>query len=773
MPPSLKTLSPAELAKLEHAFATDPASAAYKPLAEAYLGMGRFMEAMVVCKKGVKAHPQLPDARLLLARVYAEQGKDKKALEELEGALTIAPKDKQVLRLLGAVLVRSGDADAGKARLLEAYEADPKDAETLDAMKMAQVAVPKPPEPPPPPIPPRQPPPTEGGALPSGLNLPQPAPSPHSLRPSRPALTPPGVRAARSLEASGYDDSGEFQAQPARKKSGASRAIFFLLLFAVPVAAAAYWGVGQYRARLSRDANKALRDATEKIKSDTYAGYQQGIELAEQALGLDAASDSNRYSRGLLAYAYAVRWGEHQRDESNREAAARYLSQGLSNNDSSAYLHAADALFKFYSGHDREALASIEERIRAAEAEKKQVALYYLTRGIIQMNSGDLEAARESLDRGQAIAPDDPRIYIGLGNVHRRRGSDMQALTAFNNALRYTRNLHPDGLLGTAMLVLDQADPAKGYLTAAKYVKTVLELEPPPSPRQLAQAHFVKALLISRVANDLPLYTDKEFQKQLEEGTGVSGESDKARSEVAKEENEGLAFDRNNPELLMIRGRRLAYEGKHDEAATALRNAIEMNPSASLLHVELAKVLMRKEGGEAQAEEALKKALSLVPNSPKLLAMLGEAQFRQRKFEAAVTTLEKAVADSKVRNPEARFLLGKLLRDEKRDYARATELLEKAALEYFSDPAQAAQTYDELALTYELRSDKEKARTSYEKALNADKDFAATYCHYARFLSKWNDAKEQEKARSLAGEFLKLSPRDECASEMQRLRPEG
>ena len=77
-----KTLSPAELAKLEHAFASDPSSEAYKPLAEAYLAMGRFMEAMVVCKKGVKAHPTRAEPRLLLARVYAEQGKDKKALEE-------------------------------------------------------------------------------------------------------------------------------------------------------------------------------------------------------------------------------------------------------------------------------------------------------------------------------------------------------------------------------------------------------------------------------------------------------------------------------------------------------------------------------------------------------------------------------------------------------------------------------------------------------------------------------------------------------------------
>src|SRR5437764_6410499 len=109
MPAPQKTLSPAELAKLEHAFATDPSSEAYRPLAEAYLGMGRFMEAMVVCKKGVKAHPNSSDPRVLLARVYADQGKEKKALEELNGALQVAPKDKGVLRFMGALQLKTGE----------------------------------------------------------------------------------------------------------------------------------------------------------------------------------------------------------------------------------------------------------------------------------------------------------------------------------------------------------------------------------------------------------------------------------------------------------------------------------------------------------------------------------------------------------------------------------------------------------------------------------------------------------------------------------------
>lgn len=804
MPPTTKTLSPAELAKLEHAFATDPASEAYKPLAEAYLGMGRFMEAMVVCKKGVKAHPQRPDPRVLLARVYAEQGKDKKAVEELNGALQVAPADKLALRLMGTLQMRNGEPDAGKANLLKAFEADPADQETVDAMTKAGVPVPKPaaPEPPPPPpqpVAPAPPPPpvmtpaSGNGAVAraqvpaSSPQLqpvadPQHAPAP---RPSQPARAPqakpsqPRPAARRPAyddddeepisELSEVSDPGYRRRSSSRKKGGSSKAIFFLLIFAVPVAAAAYYGIGQWRARNIKEANGKLREATDKIKADTYAGYQQGIELADQALNIDGSADTNRLARGLLAYAYTIRWGEHQRDESNRENAEKNIREGIDAKESSAYLRAADALFKFYSGKNDEAMESIQKWIDQAESEKKQISLYYLTRGIIQMNSGDLEAAKESLDKAQTISPDDPRVFVALGNLHRRRGSDMSALTAFNNALKYTRNSHPDGLLGTAKLILDQEDPGAGYLTAAKYLKTLLEMEPPPSPRQLAQAHFVRAILVSRLSGDLKLYSDKDFVKKLEDGTGVTADEGKARSEIQKEENEGLALDRNNPELLMLRGRRLAYEGKLDDAAAEIKKAIEMNSSASHFHVELAKVLMRKEGGEPAAEEALKKALSLVPNSPKLLALLGTAQYRQKKFDDAKGTLEKAVSDSKTRNPEARFLLGKILRDEKKDYTKAAELFDKAAQEYFQDPTQSAMAYDELGQTWELKGDKDKARTSYEKALNADKDYPMAYCHYARFLAKLGDSKEREKAKALAGEFLKMAPRDACADDMKSI----
>src|SRR5688572_17104233 len=130
--PEAQKLSPAELAALEHAFAADPTSDAYRPLAEAYLAMGRYMEAMVVCKKGVKAHPNESGARVLLARVYADQGKDRKALEELAAALQVAPDDAIANRMAGVIHMKLGETDQGTTALKRAADAAPADADTLE-----------------------------------------------------------------------------------------------------------------------------------------------------------------------------------------------------------------------------------------------------------------------------------------------------------------------------------------------------------------------------------------------------------------------------------------------------------------------------------------------------------------------------------------------------------------------------------------------------------------------------------------------------------------
>src|SRR5512147_3069397 len=134
MAPPVKPLSPAELSALEHAFASDPTSDAYRPLTEAYLGASRFMEAMVVCKKGVKAHPDDPGARVLLARVYADQGKDRKALEELSAVLAAYPTFAAANRMAGELHMKVGEKEQGESALRRAADAAPNDPEVREAL---------------------------------------------------------------------------------------------------------------------------------------------------------------------------------------------------------------------------------------------------------------------------------------------------------------------------------------------------------------------------------------------------------------------------------------------------------------------------------------------------------------------------------------------------------------------------------------------------------------------------------------------------------------
>ncbi|MBI3183438.1 MAG: tetratricopeptide repeat protein [Myxococcales bacterium] len=784
--PERKTLSPAELAKLEHAFATDPQSEAYKPLAEAYLGMGRFMEAMVVCKKGVKAHPTAADPRVLLARVYAEQGKDKKALDELQGALQVAPTDKLALRMAGALQMKNGEPEAGKANLLKAHQADPADAETLAALAQWKVEAPRPQaaEPPAAAAPLAGPGTRAPGARPHGGDgaaaRPVPAHEP-PLRPNGAEAHEEAVRQARPAPRSAprpqarprYVDeeapisevsevSGSVSAYRQQRTRATKRKRFLTLLVLVPLALGAYWGYGRWKAIRNREIAKLLKEATEQLKHDSYDSYKRACEAADKVLEYEAGHTA---AHGYLAYAYSIRWGEHGQGDDARKLAEEHLTQAKEGGDISSHLYAAEALYKTYSGKGADALKELEGRVKSFDSEGKKSGLMYLTLGIIQMNQGDLEHARESLDTAQSLAPDDPRVYSSLGTLYRRRGQDQDAWRNFDFALRYERD-HPESTLGKALLILEQDDPARGYIQAAKMLKRLIESEPPPSPRQLATAHLARALLVSRLSNDLPLYTRPEgIQRELIEGTGVTLDKEKNKAEMNKAEETGFTLDRQNPELFLIKGKRLLYEENFEGSAGEIRKAIGLDASRAHYHVELARALMKKQGGEKEAEDALRRALTMIPESPKLQAMLGHALNRQGKTDEALAQYERAVRDPKARNPEARYSIGRIYK-EKKEYPKAIDAFEKSAQEYIGQTWLVARSYDEAAQSYELRGDKVKAREGYEKALNADKDYDAAYCHYARFLSP--EPKEKAKVKAFAQEYLKLAPKGECAADMQR-----
>src|SRR5438105_700707 len=115
----------ADIHALELEFAKNPSLEACLPLCEAYLANKRFMEAMVVCKKGIKTATTDARGRVLLARIYAEQGKGPKAQLEVEQALTEIPNHPLLLELLGKLLMDQGKRDLAIGHLQRALAGNP------------------------------------------------------------------------------------------------------------------------------------------------------------------------------------------------------------------------------------------------------------------------------------------------------------------------------------------------------------------------------------------------------------------------------------------------------------------------------------------------------------------------------------------------------------------------------------------------------------------------------------------------------------------------
>jgi cellulose synthase operon protein C len=748
-PSPAKTLSPQELAKLEHAFASDPSSDAYRPLAEAYLGMGRFMEAMVVCKKGVKAHPNRPDARVLLARVYADQGKDKKAIEELTAALQVAPEDASILRQLGALQMKTADVAAGRANLLKAFDAAPADAETQAALAQWKVEPPRPVPPPEPVAPPPQPPPPARTQTASGRSGEVPV-----------TRTPVnGARAMSKTTLRATEEEEERLRKHAKASSGMARA-FFIALVACVLAVTGFYVWGQWTARRANIFSRALKEASEQLKHDSFASYKLAATAAEQALEVEPKAVA---PHAYLAYAYAIRWGEHGDGDDARRFAEEHLQAAKGGGEVDSHLYAAEALLQEYSGQGTRALGELTRQVKSFDEEGHASSLLYLTLGLVQMNAGDLERARESLEKAQALAPSDPRIYAALGALHRRRGDARTAEQNFGLALRYEKD-HPASLLGLGLLLTEQ-DSTSRFPAAAVDIKKLLEGEPPPSPRQLALAHMARALLIARVQAALPSLKPDE-QKALADKTGVPLDKSEAMALVAKEEQEAFTLDRNNPELRLLKGKVLVAEGQLEPGIQEMREAVKMDPTRSQFYVDLARALMLKPEGAREAQDALTTAIRTLPDSPKLMVLLGQAYRRQGRLDDAIAQFNKALADPKARNPDARLQLGIALR-EKPDLKESEKQLIRASQEYLGQSRRIAETFTELGRTYEAMGDRVKADDAYQRALNADADYPEAYFFYARFLAQ--DKKAKDKARASALAYLRLDPRGEHAAEAQRI----
>ncbi|HEX2446180.1 MAG TPA: tetratricopeptide repeat protein [Vicinamibacterales bacterium] len=87
----------------------DPTSIAFAALAEEYRRLGRYQDAVDVCRRGLERHPAYLSARVTLGRALIELDQLEAGARELQHVLASAPENLAAIRALAEVHRRRGE----------------------------------------------------------------------------------------------------------------------------------------------------------------------------------------------------------------------------------------------------------------------------------------------------------------------------------------------------------------------------------------------------------------------------------------------------------------------------------------------------------------------------------------------------------------------------------------------------------------------------------------------------------------------------------------
>ncbi len=671
---------------LEIEFAKNPTLDACLPLCEAYLAVKRYMEAMVVCKKGIKnAQVSDPRGRVMLARVFVEQGKLPKAEAELVQLTAEFPDNGSVLELQGRVLMDQGRGPDAIRVLNQALRADPtlKQARAwLTALGAAAPAAVAPAvtdatSTPPsaaaaPPVAPTLPsaasrattmPPPNPGGPPPGLPRPPPSRPTAGSLPTLPPISPPPEplslphepAARRPLgnlddffapNALGFSDenSNVETAGPGRltilgfvPKSAGSLKTTLLVFFAVVAVVAVYLSIKHVQFKSQHKITTAFAKVRTAINDDRYGRYKDAIKLANSVLEI---KEDHVYALSAVAFAEAVLATEHNEPGALEKAQAAIARVAPTVDNQTEYGIAARALIAYASKKYDEGLAGITPLIDKGANDPFVLMEAYR---LMSLNKPNDKATLAVLRQLIQSVSSQPRVFNYLG-WHYYAESDWSRASKFFDQTLQNGKGHPMALLGRSLVSLDQGVGLEAkQKDITKDVQEVFALPAEDrSPAVSAVAHFVYSQL---------------YRWQTD------------TSKADEEYRTAVKLDPTNPIFPFRRGTALLAGGHGHEAVEMFRQVLAMEPT-----------------------------------NVKYLKRLAEAQTVAHSFDEAKTTLDKlatqAPHDSELPLLQGHWWLAK------NDPEQAIKAYQKVSREDGADPFSLAQ----IATSAAMRTTDNKAR---------------------------------------------------------------
>jgi tetratricopeptide (TPR) repeat protein len=723
-----------DLSELEMAFAKDPSR--FLALSSAYLQQGRYMEAMVVCKKGIKSQPDSVEGRLLLARVYAEQGKLPKAVEEVKALLAQRTDVAEAHFVLAQLHDKAGRGDDAVESLKEALRQNPRYADATAALKAKgidfqvgptpeEIAAAKAAE--------------EASrraeeaaraavaaaaaedeqarrAVVERTSPTRPSPPAAGSLPSQAPMTPAGAPGPTTGGYQGYYGAGSYGYGAALEQTRGKRFGFgftfglgaLLLLVVVGI----IFVLSRNKSQKEEMAGY-MRAAQKSYARDTTLGHKQALEKLQAALAVD---DEQPMVAGQLALSLETLVVD--RGMKDLEAQAKTATDHADKvaHDQVASV-AARMLAARGAGDANRALAIGDEFIAKLGADKAPPFVVAVEQGRAYAALGRIPDMLKIA--GTLANASDANALTFAGEAYRRVGDRARARFALDGAIRVEPDHDPARAL-RALAILE-SDDVSSLDFALDDVRHLGEMgKDALGPRQRGYAVLARALLARRAGRakeadmemkdaEALLRGDPEL-KLFEAKRLLSGREDRSPGPAQAAALEAIKLDRfrlepylvlataagaakdwtvadkalddatgifgSNLEIVRARAERLSLQERYDDARKVLDDELKKKEEAEL-YLDIGKVLLRKQDVPGAVEQ-LKKAAEKATNKPtsmqaQIYTMLGRALAANSDHENAIEAYNSALKASPSYT-NAHYYLGVSLAAEKQTGAARTAL---------------------------------------------------------------------------------------------------
>lgn len=749
-----------DLAQLEKAYAENPTGDVFIPLSTAYLQQGRFMEAMVVCKKGIKNQPENVQGRLLLARVYAEQGKVPKALEEVKSLLEQKPEVAEAHFFYGQMLDKSGKGDDAVEAWKEALRKDRTLAAATDALKSkgvdwspgpspeeiaaaeaakraeeearlkaeaeaaASAAAARAAE--------------EAGKAAAAASSPPVAGARPRARP--PASTgisagPPTPRTnpqpfpTNDPAFQGYAGAYGFVSGPVPVMAGGRRLgpgfTFGLgaLLLLVIVGFVALLKVNKAEKEKIADHLKA---AQKGVQADTTAGHKSAIKELEEALKVDDEQSLAAAQRALSLSILVVERGERELEADAKKATERAAKVA----EDQPGTVAARMLQARAEGKAEEGVALATKL--SADASALPIA--------VRIQLGRSYAALGRVDEMVKLAESmkdipDPGALTFVGEAFRRTGDRIRARNALDGAMKTALD-HDPARAARALLILE-TDDITNLGIALDDLRTLKDLgKDAVGARQRGYASLGMAMAGRRIG--------------------------RAERENETEAQAARAALRTDPELALFDAKYAMQQEDYKKALELCAAAINLDKVRLEPYLTLVEAAVKLKDWGA-ADKALADAAAVFGDNLELGLVKAGRLRDQDRFDEAVQSLSGQLAKHDV--SEVHRDIGKVLL-KKGDYPAAVLSLKKAAEKAGSRaPGIQANTYMWLGRALAAAGDDEQAVEAYSQALSATTEFTTTYYFLGNSLAKVG---KRDDARQAYDKYVKVDPNGQYAAQAKQ-----